>query len=212
MRRSISILLSIWIAAALPLSSGAQPRAGQSYLELSPPQPTSVPDRIVVTEFFSYQCPHCYSLLPALNRWVSQLPDDVVFERVADSIGNPSWVPITQAYYALQSMGRIDDLDTEIFHAIHADRIRLFDKEAIADWVTSQGIDRSAFAEVYDSFSVTTAVRNADRRSVTHRINSIPTIVVDGRFVVAIVDDGVFASQLESLDRLIEQIRNEKLR
>jgi hypothetical protein len=66
------------------------------------------------------------------------------------------------------------------------------------------------FSEVYDSFSVATAVRNADRRSVTHRISSIPTIVVDGRFVVAIVDDGVFASQLEMVNRLIERVRSER--
>jgi thiol:disulfide interchange protein DsbA len=210
MRRTFLIGFSLWLAAAFPLLSGAQLRAGQGFLELSLPQPTSDPDRIVVTEFFSYQCPHCYSFFPVLNDWVSRLPDDVVFERVADSIGNSSWVPITRAFYALQSMGRIDDLDTALFHAIHTEGLRLFDKESIADWLETEGIDKAEFIEVYDSFSVTIAVRNADRRSVTHRINSIPTIVVDGRFVVAIVDDGVFESQLAAVNRLIGRIRSER--
>jgi thiol:disulfide interchange protein DsbA len=210
MRQTFLIGLALWLATALPLPSVAQSRADPGYLELSPPQPTSDPGSIVVTEFFSYQCPHCYSFFPALNEWANRLPDDVVFERVADSIGNSSWVPMTQAFYALQSMGRIDDLDADIFHAIHAEGIRLFDKASIADWVASQDIDKTAFVEVYDSFSVTTAVRSADRLSVTHRINSIPTIVVDGRFVVAIVDDGVFDSQLETVNRLIGRIRSER--
>jgi thiol:disulfide interchange protein DsbA len=199
-------------AIALPVSSTAQSRAEPQYLELTPPQPTTDPGRIVVTEFFSYQCPHCYSLYPALNDWVSRLPDDVVFERIADSIGNAAWLPITRAFYALQSMGEIEALDAAIFRAIHVERIRLFDAASIVDWVASQGIDRSRFSEIYDSFGMTTAVRNADRRSVSHRINSIPTIVVDGRFVVPIVDDGVFVSQLATVEQLIDRLRSERSR
>jgi thiol:disulfide interchange protein DsbA len=133
MRRVVLIGSLLLLAAALPLPSGAQIRPDQGYLELNPPQPTSDPDRIVVTEFFSYQCPHCYAFFPALNDWVNQLPGDVVFERVADSIGNASWLPIARAYYTLQSMGRIDDLDAAIFNTIHAEGMRLFDKESIAD-------------------------------------------------------------------------------
>ncbi len=39
----------------------AQPEAGRDYVAVTPAQPTSDPTRIVVTEFFSYACPHCAS-------------------------------------------------------------------------------------------------------------------------------------------------------
>ena len=101
-------------ACLVSLSSGAQPPAGR-YIELHPPQPTNDPSRIVVAEFFSYQCPHCFSFLPALDAWVRDLPEDVSFERVAVSIGHQPWVPIARAFYALQAMEQVDALDTPIF-------------------------------------------------------------------------------------------------
>ena len=56
-------ILTIFAASTGP----AQPVEGVDYIAVSPPQPTNDPSRIVVTEFFSYQCPHCFAFFPALD-------------------------------------------------------------------------------------------------------------------------------------------------
>lgn len=87
-----------------------------------PAQPTADPERVVITEFFSYQRPRCYSFHPALDAWIEALPEDMLVEKIAVSIGRPTRVPIARAFYALQAMDEIDRFDALIFEAIHVAR------------------------------------------------------------------------------------------
>ena len=175
-----------------------------------PAQPTNDPSRIVVTEFFSYQCPHCFAFFPALDEWVSRLPDDTVFERVPVSIGHPTWAPIAKAYYALENMGKLAELDAAIFRAIHVQRVPLVDEAAIGTWVAAQGVDRSAFTASYNSFSANTFSTRADQTARTYRLPSVPALAVDGKYLIPIADDGQFTGQLAIVDALIEKARAER--
>lgn len=183
------------------------------YVELNPPRPTADPNAIVLTEFFSYQCPHCFSLEPILAAWLEDLPDDVLFERVPISIGYQQWAPIAQAFHALQVMGELEALHNAIFRDIHISGERLYDKEAITEWVEGRGVSVDEFSDMYDSFSVRTALRNGDQRSIAHRVDSVPTLAIDGRYRVAISDNGTvehFERQLAAVSELIDSIRAEK--
>ena len=199
-------ILTIFAASTGP----AQPVEGVDYIAVSPPQPTNDPSRIVVTEFFSYQCPHCFAFFPALDEWVSRLPDDTVFERVPVSIGHPTWAPIAKAYYALENMGKLAELDAAIFRAIHVQRVPLVDEAAIGTWVAAQGVDRSAFTASYNSFSANTFSTRADQTARTYRLPSVPALAVDGKYLIPIADDGQFTGQLAIVDALIEKARAER--
>jgi thiol:disulfide interchange protein DsbA len=209
-KKYAALIASAVLASAIAAPAAAQPVEGRDYVVVQPPQPTSDPSHIVVTEFFSHQCPHCFSFYPALNDWVSRLPADVVFERVPVAIGRPTWAPIAKAFYALESMGKLAELDGRIFNAIHAQRVRLDNEAAIADWLATQGVDRAQFTTAMSSFSVSTFATRAEQTARAHRLPSVPTLVVDGKYLVAIGDDGVFTSQLAVVDALIAKARAEK--
>jgi thiol:disulfide interchange protein DsbA len=199
--------------AGLALSpSTAQPVEDRDYLRVQPPQPTNDANRVVVTEFFSHQCPHCFSFFPALNDWVSRLADDVVFERVPVAIGRPTWAPIARAFYALEMMGTLEELDAAIFRAIHVERVALNDEAAIADWLAQQGVDKAAFTASYNSFSVDAFATRAEQTARTYRIPSVPALAVDGKYLVPISDNGDFAAQLALVDALIDKARAERAR
>jgi thiol:disulfide interchange protein DsbA len=209
----LAVQIAFGILASFASSLGtAQPVAGRDYLLVQPPQPTNDASRIVVTEFFSYQCPHCFAFSPALNEWVGRLPDDTVFEPVPVSIGHPTWAPIARAFYALEMMGKREGLDAAVFRAIHVQRLALDDEAAIADWVAAQGVDKNAFISAYNSFSVNTFASRADQTSRAYRIPSVPALAVDGRYLVPISDNGDFAAQLELVEALIDKARTEKAR
>jgi protein dithiol oxidoreductase (disulfide-forming) len=195
------------IAALLSVPAIAAPVAGKDYEEIKPPQETSDPSKIVVTEFFSYQCPHCFRFAKPYEAWAVKLPSDVKSERVAVSIGHEAWVPAAQAFFALSAMKKVPAIDDALFGAIHRQQLRLDTEAALTDWVRRQGIDPAAFTQAYRSFSVKLNMKRADDLSRSYRLPSVPTLAIDGRYLVPISDDGNFNDQLEIVNALIDQAR-----
>ena len=195
------------MAVLLTAPAFAAPVAGTDYQPINPPQPTSDPSKIVVTEFFSYQCPHCFRFAKPYEDWIAKLPADVKAERVAVSIGHQAWLPAAQAFYALTAMKKVPAIDDALFVAIHRQRLQLDTEAALTDWVGRQGIDQAAFTQAYQSFSVKLNVKRADDLSRSYRLPSVPTLAIDGRYLIPIADDGNFNDQLETANTLIEEAR-----
>lgn len=207
-------LLAIAALLGVPAAAfGQELQAGRDYVAVVPAQPTADPKSVVVTEFFSYACPHCSSFDPAVTSWAGKLPKDVLFERVPVVFGRQPWQKPAQLFYALQSIDKEEELSPAIFRAIHVDRVDFLstDREII-DWVARQGVDQSQFAAAFNSFSMRSFVARGDQRGQSHRVQSVPTLVVDGKYMLPISDNGDFASQLAVADRIIEKARAEKVR
>ena len=200
------------VAALLSIPAIAAPVAGKDYELINPPQPTSDASKIVVTEFFSYQCPHCFRFAKPYQAWIAKLPADVKTERVAVAIGHQAWVAAAQAFYALTAMKRVPAIDDALFGAIHRQRLQLDSEAAITGWVARQGIDPAAFTQAYRSFSVKLNSRRADDLSRSYRLPSVPALAIDGKYLVPIADDGDFNDQLEVAIALIDRARRDHAR
>lgn len=191
-------------------AGAAEPVEGTDYVPVEPPVATSDSSKVVVTQFFSYQCPHCYKFEKSFTDWAHRQPADVKVERAAVAIGREAWMPAATAFYALLSMNQVPAIDEAFFGAIHRERKPLADEASIADWVATQGIDRAKFLAAYRSFGVGVKVKRADALSREVQLPSVPTLVVDGRFLVAIADDGDFKDQLAVVDALVERARRDR--
>jgi thiol:disulfide interchange protein DsbA len=202
------LIATLALAAAAP--QAAEPVEGKDYIRINPAVPTSDASKIVVTEYFSYQCPHCFTFARPFAAWAAGLPEDVKADRAAVSIGHASWAAAGQAFYALSAMKVVPAMDDAFFGAIHRERRKLGDEAAIAAWVAGQGIDRAAFEKAYRSFSVQLQTKRAEEMSRKVRLPSVPSLVVDGRYLVPIADDGDFQDQLALVNALIERARRER--
>jgi thiol:disulfide interchange protein DsbA len=203
------IAFALLVVLAGPVAF-ALPVAGRDYTAINPAQPTSEPARIVVTKFFSYNCPHCFSFAKPFEAWSKTQPPDVKTERVAVSIGHSAWEAAAQAYYALAAMktpGRVEDA---IFTAIHRKGARLDTESRIAEWLGRNGVNATEFSKAYRSFSVQAQTKRADTLSRSHGIPGVPALVIDGRYLISIVDDGRFDDQLDIAEELIEMVRRER--
>ncbi|HYL02456.1 MAG TPA: thiol:disulfide interchange protein DsbA/DsbL [Steroidobacteraceae bacterium] len=198
-------VLGVLALLARPLAA-AELTEGKDYRTLTPPQPGGNPGKIEVIEFFSYGCPHCSEFYPLVSAWVARLPKDVAFKRVAVGFGRPAWVNLARAYYALESTGDLAKLDGAVFHAIHAEHQPLFDEESIARWVGAHGGNAAQFANAYTSFSVNNETYQADEMAETYRVEAIPTLAVNGKYVVI---GNSFAELLDHADKLIARVRAE---
>ena len=206
-RRSfVTTIFALGAALTVAMPSLAQ-TVDKDYTLISPAQPTEDAGKIEVLEFFSYGCPHCADFNPLLQAWVAKLPGDVVFRKVPITFGRAAWANIARLYYALKVTGDLDRLESDIFKAIHNDRINLFEEKSLLEWVAKKGVDQKKFAEAFNSFGVMSQVKRGDQMAQAYKIQGVPALAVDGKFLVGGKD---FNEQLANADKLIAKARSEK--
>src|SRR5258708_24500835 len=104
--------------AAAAAARGIQWQDGVHYTRIVPAQPTNVgAGQIEVLEFFWYACPHCYSLEPTLSTWLKTKPAYITFTRVPVQ-WNEGHRSLARLFYTLDSMGKLNELHSEIFKEI----------------------------------------------------------------------------------------------
>ncbi len=206
-RRSfVTTIFALGAALTVAMPTSAQ-TAGKDYTPILPAQPTEDASKIEVLEFFSYGCPHCADFNPLLQAWVAKLPGDVVFRKVPVTFGRAAWANIARLYYALKVTGDLDRLESDIFKAIHIDRINLFEEKSLLEWVAKKGVDQKKFAEAFNSFGVMSQVKRGDQMAQAYKIQGVPALAVDGKYLVGGKD---FNEQLANADKLIAKARSEK--
>ena len=215
--KSKRILLS---AAVLSLAisfsglSGAQSpkiEEGFDYRILPTPQPLESKGKVEVIEFFWYGCPHCYDFEPELNAWLKRQPKDVIFRKVPVAFRD-DFMPHSQLFYALEAMGKGDALNDKVMYAMHKENKRLMTENEIADWAASQGIDRNIFLATYRSFAVVSKARAARQMADAYRIDGVPTVVMQGRYVTSPSIAGTKAKAISVMEHLEQKIRKDKFK
>jgi len=194
-------------ASLLPLASMATPVA---YVEGVHYKPTAQrlatnDDKVVeVVELFSYSCPHCFHLDPLVEEWKKTLPKNVAFSRVP-AIFRDSWLELARVFYAAEATGNLDKLHLVIFNAIHVDKRRLETESQLLDFVAEQGIDRDTFEKAMNSFSVKAKVKKALLMSQTSGITGVPSMIVNGKYIVDAPMAGGMPEVLKVVDYLIQK-------
>lgn len=197
-------------ASMLPLVGMTTPLAyveGVHYKPTAQRIATSDEKVIEVIELFSYSCPHCFNLDPQVQEWEKTLPANVAFSRVP-AIFRDSWLQLARVFYAAEATGDLEKLHSAIFTAIHVEKRRLETEEQLLDFVAEQGIDRDAFAKTMDSFSVKAKVKKALVLSQTSGITGVPSMMVNGKYIVDAPMAGGMPELLKVVDFLIQQESN----
>lgn len=168
------------------------------YKILDVPGNVSDPSKVEVREFFSYACPHCYSLEPAVDKWLESKPEfidyvrtPVLFLRNAE--------PLARAYYVEETLNLVDEIHAPLFDAIHKHREPLFNEPALANFFRKYGVEPDKFNRLYSSFGVSTKVRQAEALTKEYKIPGVPNFVVNGKYLV-------LRENLKTTDELFEVI------
>lgn len=187
-------------AADVPLE------AGKTYVELSNAVPVAVPGKIEVVELFWYGCPHCYSFEPVVNPWAEKLPADVKFVRIPAMFGGP-WDAHGQMFLTLEAMGVENKVHSAVFNAIQKEGKRLTDKNDMADFLATQGVDKDKFLATFDSFAIKGQIVKAKELAKKYEISGVPTMVVNGKYRFDLGTAGGPEQTLNVADQLIAKER-----
>jgi len=209
MKRLGFLVMAALAAFVLARSAAAQMTEGKEYTRLKIPQPVETGKKIEVIEFFSYGCPHCNDLEPYIQTWLKTLPQDVQFRRVPVMFQD-RWKALAKVYFTLEAMGEDQRLSPEVFKAIHVAGLPLYQDKAFFDWAASKGLDRTKVMDVYNSFGIESKMRRALAVAQEYNIQSVPTMLVDGKFTTSSDRIGGHAAVPAALDALIAKARAER--
>ena len=194
---------AIALSAAVATASPLVPEEGFDYRVLDSPQPTRAGGKVEVIEFFWYNCPYCNAMMPLIEPWAKRHRNSIVFKRIPVAL-NKGAIPQQQLYYALESLGKVEALHSQIFNAIHDEWIPLKTTEQMADFLEEQGIGKKRFLKVINSDAVMKKVQRAQQLTAAYGVDSVPTITINGQYVTsASMVGGSQADALLVADHLI---------
>jgi len=210
MKRMLFGLLGVLLAASVLAQN--RPSEGIDYLTLNPPQPTDSPGKVEVIEFFWYRCPHCYSLEPLLEQWIRKLPRDAQFKRVP-AVFNDEWALDARVFFALEATGDWARVHRPLYDAIHQKGGAQLKGEAytrfVADFLAKQGVDPAKYQAAFKSFFVDNNLRRAAQMTLAYRIDGVPALTVNGRYVVSATMSGERRTMLEVTSYLVGEARKQ---
>lgn len=184
--------------AAAPFVDNGKWIEGKHYFRIDPPQPTSHPGKIEVTEVFSYGCPACNAFHPTVDRIAKSLPANAVMNYLAASFRpDENWPMYQRAFYAAQALGVAEKAQDAMFDATwKTGEMATYDLRAgkpkpRAAWPTIEdaakfyakfGVDPKEFVAVANSFTVNTQMKRADDLMKAYGVDSTPTMIVNGKY------------------------------
>ena len=209
-RRAFSALTVSAMATLTAVPSWAQApsfKEGTDYLTLKNRVATDVgKGKIEVLEFFWYNCPHCNAFEPALSAWSKKLPKDVMLKRVPVRF-REDFEPQQRAFYVLEALGKVEELQAKMFAAIHVEKQNLAKLDTLLIWAEKNGIPSKQFSDLYNSFAVIGKARQAAKLQEDFKVEGVPALGIGGRFYV----DGSLAGSMERAlqitDFLISDLR-----
>ena len=183
---------------------------GTHYERLPRPVPTVDADRIEVAEVFWYGCSHCYDFEPLFQEWKKTVGDDVVVIK-SPAMWDKQGVMANHAriYYTAKALDVLDKISPAAFRALNVEGNPLRTEDAIAALFTENGVSREDFDRTFNSFGVTSSVRQAEARQRSYQVKGTPEVIVDGTYRISTRMAGSHEAVLKVADFLIGKIRGE---
>ncbi|MHA7817605.1 MAG: thiol:disulfide interchange protein DsbA/DsbL [Pseudohaliea sp.] len=212
LKHTLAAFLAAALVLATALAAGARAEEyveGEHYDVITPAVASRHPDKIEVTEFFSYSCGHCYNFEPLVSKWKETLGEDVVVVP-SPVIWNKPMELLAKAYYAAEVLDVTELMHLALFQAIHVDRQRLTSAGDIAEVFEDAGVAEAGFLKAFNSFGVSSLARQADARARAARITGTPEVMVAGKYRITTRKAGSQAGMLEIAEFLIDKERAAK--
>lgn len=189
----IALLFTLLFSLVACAQESSEFKPGQHYQVLPQAVPQKDDSKIEVTEMFWYGCPHCYHFEPSLEKWADALPQDVTLLKIP-AIWQPVMEVHARLYYVADAMGVMDKMHAPIFSAI-SQQHRMFatregrewkpDLKAIEELFNAHGADGAKAAELMNSFSISSQVKQGMAHQRAYHLAGTPEMVVAGKYRIS---------------------------
>ena len=140
-------------------------------------------DKIEVMEFFGYACVHCYNFDPILAEWVEKKGNSINFIQTP-AVSSEYWRLLGQNFLTYQELDELDKYHTAFFRTLHDGRRVFSDEESLAEFYEQQGGDKQTYIDAFNSIEVASALSKADGMARRMKVVMVPSIVIQGKYLV----------------------------
>jgi thiol:disulfide interchange protein DsbA len=195
--------------AGLPGRARAQggPVEGIDFQALAKPIAVPANGKIEVIEFFWYACPHCFAFEPTIEAWIARLPPDVHFRRVPVGF-DANKQTHQRIFYTWEALGLVEKMHLKTFTRFHVQHQPIDSERAMLEFAQENGLDVAKVGQAWNSFSVQTKCREAQRLEDDYGIEHMPEMAIAGRFVAVAQPAAGPASVLTTTDWLVNRVRH----
>lgn len=193
----------LWLASFA--SASASFIVGKDYEIIKNTHSPSTTTLTTVTEFFSFGCPWCYRLEPALNHWVKQQGTKITFKKIPVMF-HKDWDYYAKAYYVAEALALNSTLNPALFKAILDDKQSLNTNQAMIDFFIKQGVEPSIAKSAFTHApSIEMELNNSKIKMARYHITAVPAFVINHRFKTDLQMAKTEGRLLAILDFLIAQ-------
>lgn len=212
----IFIALSSMLFSLVTFAADANPAAantgftqGKEYEVLAEPVRPLDPSKIEVSEVFAYTCPHCMHFEPLIEAWIKKQKSDVKLVQI-HTMWSSQMESYQRGFYTAVALNVKDKVQQGVFDAVHTQRKELNNAQAWADFLATYGVDKKAVLSTYDSFGVTSQIKQADSRVRGYKIQGTPELVIDGKYRINSTMAGGHEGMLKVAQFLVDKVRAER--
>lgn len=198
-------LAALFLAAFVPAVNAAD------YRTIDDADSPGDSDKVQVTEFFWYGCPHCYRFAPRIEEWRQAKSDNVEFRHMP-AVLSEQWALHGRAFFAAKALDVLDEFHMPMFKAMHEDGKRMRSEEEIGEFVDSLDldVDGEEFVDAMDSLGVDTRMQRAKELQQKYGVSGTPSVVIDGRYLTSGSQAGSFDRMIEVIDERVAAARGER--
>ncbi len=175
---------------------------GKDYTVIENPLKLQKAGQKEVIEFFSYACSHCANLDPKITDWaLNKKPKDVGFYQIP-AVGGRMWTFLARVKLVANELGLSYDFDKKYFYSIHELNYRplLGDRSAAIDFIAkAAGVNKQQVEKVWDSPKVEAAIKNSDELWRQAKLDGVPAVIVNGKYLVRLISYENFFSTIDFL-------------
>ncbi|MBT5154809.1 MAG: thiol:disulfide interchange protein DsbA/DsbL [Gammaproteobacteria bacterium] len=176
---------------------------GEHYLLIEDPRRIRS-DQIEVMEFFGYACVHCYNFDPILADWVQEKSGSIKFIQTP-AISSEYWRLLGQNFLTYQELGEQDKYHTPFFRAIHSGGRAFSDEESLSAFYEQLGGDKQTYINAFNSVGVASELSRADNMARRLKVAMVPSIVIQGKYLVRTSGSVGPKRMLDVMDYLVEK-------
>lgn len=209
MARLTRFLVSLTAALLIGNSSAAGLQAGRDYTLITPPLATPA-GKVEVIEFFSYACAACNDFQPLLAKWSSRLPPDVKLRHVPVTMGRALWARLSRVHYTLDVVNAPPKVKDALFSTARIEPDAFGTDDRATTWAAKNGLDSRKFNLMLGSYGVQSLMKRADQEALAARVKNVPSLVIDGKYLLDAEVIGSTTELLKRADILVAEARKEK--
>ncbi|CAH6797238.1 Thiol:disulfide interchange protein DsbA [Vibrio chagasii] len=178
MKKLFSLFAALIMSASV---NAAQFEEGTHYKILD----VAKADKPVVTEFFSFYCPHCYKFEGVIKYLKEDLPETASFQKVHVAfMGNNMAVPMAKAYATMIALDAEESMVPAMFAQIHEKQKTPRDEAELRQVFIDNGVDAKKFDAAYNSFAVNSMQKRFDQQFDASTLTGVPGVLVNNKYIV----------------------------